>query len=793
MPSNTIELIVKATDQASAGIKQIAGQVDELAKGSETLRTILGTALAGFSLDKLVETITEAQTAENELNRAFTAFGPAAGASRQELDEFADSLSKTTTFSSGSLKQAEAQLLQYTSITGQSFTQARDLIADLAAKMGTDAVNAAELLGRALQNPISGMRLLAQAGVVLTPQQRQTIQLLVEEGDSANVLAFELGQLSLHTKGAAEDLENTLGGALKNLKNSFADAFEGQGADVQGLTDSIHALAVEVQDPNFQAGIQNIVSGIITFGGAAAKAALGIADLAKNLGEGLAHITTGADTQVGKVEDKIKDLQELIAQPFLSDDDRSDYVVQLQQAEIELGKLTEAALKSSAATKAAYQDALLQPIDTSKAEAHRITPLAEPIRDATGRGSQQNINDLLLANGVLPPDLARQYLDQTESAVDKQYDKLQTEIAQRAQLVSAGLLSQTDSDAQTHAETQKYLANFDEIQITAKKMKEPLTEIDKLGISVANDIQGAFTNFFESGNLSAHNFLATMLKTFDQIFAKAASQDIVDLLGIKNLFSNSSSSSQVGGLLGALFGSSNYQIGPSNEAIVGAAAGGHVRGPGGPTTDSIPAWLSDGEFVINAKATAKNLPLLKAINSGSAKDVHTLLPQAVPKAHKYAEGGSVSAMPKFAGGGRVSAGDSHTTTHHVSEMISVPKFAAGGAVWDWRPTPMKTGEEVVRRYATGGQVGSSAAPASSWDHDDGSGSFPGTSSVTQRQMAASGGGAISINFNPVHNNYVTADDTSKTLPALTQALLLQQKQDIADLKRQMARNGIKLR
>lgn len=47
-----------------------------------------------------------------------------------------------------------------------------------------------------------------------------------------------------------------------------------------------------------------------------------------------------------------------------------------------------------------------------------------------------------------------------------------------------------------------------------------------------------------------------------------------------------------------------------------AASGGHIRGPGGPTDDRIPAWLSNGEFVIRASQTKKWLPVLQAINGG---------------------------------------------------------------------------------------------------------------------------------------------------------------------------------
>jgi tape measure domain-containing protein len=46
------------------------------------------------------------------------------------------------------------------------------------------------------------------------------------------------------------------------------------------------------------------------------------------------------------------------------------------------------------------------------------------------------------------------------------------------------------------------------------------------------------------------------------------------------------------------------------------ADGGHVRGGGTGTSDSIPAMLSNGEFVINAKATKEHFALLSAVNSG---------------------------------------------------------------------------------------------------------------------------------------------------------------------------------
>jgi hypothetical protein len=69
---------------------------------------------------------------------------------------------------------------------------------------------------------------------------------------------------------------------------------------------------------------------------------------------------------------------------------------------------------------------------------------------------------------------------------------------------------------------------------------------------------------------------------------------------------------------------------------VGKAAGGFISGPGTGTSDSIPLMGSNGEFMVNAKQTAKNRPVLEAINSGADFP-------------RFAQGGPVG----FAAGGHV--------------------------------------------------------------------------------------------------------------------------------------------
>jgi hypothetical protein len=97
----------------------------------------------------------------------------------------------------------------------------------------------------------------------------------------------------------------------------------------------------------------------------------------------------------------------------------------------------------------------------------------------------------------------------------------------------------------------------------------------------------------------------------------------------------------------ALPGSADF-IGP-----VAKATGGMINGPGTGTSDSIPARLSDGEFVVNARATSKNRALLEAINGGHLRG--------------FATGGLVSDVPTPSGAAMVGG---QTVNNHVSVNVN---------------------------------------------------------------------------------------------------------------------------
>jgi hypothetical protein len=79
--------------------------------------------------------------------------------------------------------------------------------------------------------------------------------------------------------------------------------------------------------------------------------------------------------------------------------------------------------------------------------------------------------------------------------------------------------------------------------------------------------------------------------------------------------------------------------------IPGYAEGGSVRGPGTGTSDSIPALLSAGEFVVNARYAKQHEHFLAALNAGQAEAVQAA-----------GGGNDPSPYPRYQAGGPVDAG-----------------------------------------------------------------------------------------------------------------------------------------
>ncbi|WP_069383958.1 tape measure protein [Halomonas caseinilytica] len=146
---------------------------------------------------------------------------------------------------------------------------------------------------------------------------------------------------------------------------------------------------------------------------------------------------------------------------------------------------------------------------------------------------------------------------------------------------------------------------------------ESAEQIDKTS-DAARELGLTFTSAFEDAIVEGESFrevLQGIAKDVQRLMIrKSITEPATDAL------SGALDGFDWGGLFNFGGGASSYGGSGWAGSVVTAASGGYVSGPGTSTSDSIPARLSDGEFVVNAQATSRPgvRPMLEALNSNRA-------------------------------------------------------------------------------------------------------------------------------------------------------------------------------
>jgi|LGVF01.2.fsa_nt_gb hypothetical protein len=212
---NKLENSLKSVGRnASAAVASINGPLGAVSGRIASLTTVLtsGTAVAtGFGVAIAGVGAAMFQGTQNiddyNVNLARTeallkATGNAAGISAQELQDQAAELALATLTSTKEVQAAQAQLLTFNRVTRDVFTEAIELSQDLAETgFGSITSNAVQL-GKALQDPITGMSALTRVGISFNSTQKETIQLLQEGGDVAGAQQVILAALQEQVGGA---------------------------------------------------------------------------------------------------------------------------------------------------------------------------------------------------------------------------------------------------------------------------------------------------------------------------------------------------------------------------------------------------------------------------------------------------------------------------------------------------------------------------------------------------------------------------------------------------------------
>lgn len=233
-------------DKAKAETTAAAGEM-----GAATSQTSLaiqagfvaaGAAAIKFAVDS-VKAYQEHQQVAAQTEAVLKSTGGAAGVTAGQVEQLAGQIRDYSGADDEAVQASENFLLTFRNVTNEAgkgndiFTQSTKAIVDMATSVNEGAVpsmdqlHAATLqLGKALNDPISGMTALKRVGVSFTSSQVETIKSLQESGHLLEAQKLILGEVEKEFGGAAKAAGSTFAGQLAILDSHFRDVEESVGA-----------------------------------------------------------------------------------------------------------------------------------------------------------------------------------------------------------------------------------------------------------------------------------------------------------------------------------------------------------------------------------------------------------------------------------------------------------------------------------------------------------------------------------------------------------------------------------
>ena len=269
MATATLKAVVEAQDNASDTLKKVAGTIkdttDEVNKSADAAKNSglsfgqMATAVAvgeaawagiKWAVNETVGVFKDFidKAAESEKVMAQTAAvvkstKEAAGMSAEAISDLATALANITPYDDEVIQSTENLILTFTQIGKDIFPDVTKTALDMSAALGQDTKSSAIQLGKALQDPITGVTALRRVGVTFNDQQMETIQKLVEQNKLFDAQKLILKELQVEFGGSAEAAGKTYAGQMTILNTKIDNFKEKIGtALLTGLTPFINKI-----------------------------------------------------------------------------------------------------------------------------------------------------------------------------------------------------------------------------------------------------------------------------------------------------------------------------------------------------------------------------------------------------------------------------------------------------------------------------------------------------------------------------------------------------------------------
>ena len=190
-----------------------------------------------------------------DLEATLKSTGHAAGLTAAEIRKIGEERAKVTLFDDDETNRASAMLLTFTNIKKGVFEEAVPAIQDLATKMGgdgpADLKGASVQVGKALNDPVNGIKALTRVGVTFNDQQKEQIKTMVKAGDTAGAQRLILAELNKEFGGSAKAAREAGGGVatLTMWYNEFQETVGGKVSQVLNALSQWLGRVIEKSGP----------------------------------------------------------------------------------------------------------------------------------------------------------------------------------------------------------------------------------------------------------------------------------------------------------------------------------------------------------------------------------------------------------------------------------------------------------------------------------------------------------------------------------------------------------------
>jgi hypothetical protein len=213
----------KALGSSMSKMRNFGRSTKRLGK-SMTMNLTAPIAALGFTAVKAFD---QQAKAIAQVEAGLKSTGASVGFTSKQLQKMASDLQSKTLFGDEEiLKDATAQLLTFTNITGDQFAKSQEAALNLATRLDGDLKSASIMLGKALNDPVANLSAMSRAGIQFSEDQKEVIKSLAESGNMAQAQSIILEELEKQYGGSAEAAAKAGTGGLKQLANAFGDLQE---------------------------------------------------------------------------------------------------------------------------------------------------------------------------------------------------------------------------------------------------------------------------------------------------------------------------------------------------------------------------------------------------------------------------------------------------------------------------------------------------------------------------------------------------------------------------------------